>query len=319
MSSTVMYSIDRLPAKDRVASFREELAPLLSLDVEILDDEAPRYSIGSLGAGPVTLSKIQMSPSAFLRTRRHLGDCCDDFWFCPITAGWQGVVHNGHTTRLDQGDSCLMNIGQAGDGFFPEGGSVIAIRVDGAALRALVRHPEEMAGVHIRRSHPGMALLMGYVRSIYETADKLTPELRHRSGLHVVDIIASIVGATRDGAAQAEAGGIRSARLRQVLDWIATKACHSDFSVETVAEELAVTSRTVQLMLEETGSTFSEHVAEQRLRCAWRLLADPKSDRKIAEIAFEVGFNDLSHFYRTFRRRFGDTPAAVRASGNVLH
>jgi AraC-like DNA-binding protein len=267
----------------------------------------------------VTLSKIQMSPSAFLRTRRHLGDCCEDFWFSPITAGWQGVVHNGHTTRLDQGDTCLMNIGQAGDGFFPEGGSVIAIRVDGTSIRALVKHPEEMAGIPIRHSHPGMALLMGYVRSIYETADTLTPELQHRFGLHVVDIIASIVGATRDGSAQAEAGGLRSARLRQVLDAIATRACDSKFGVEAVAAELAVTSRTIQLMFEETGSTFSEHVSEHRLRRAWQLLADPKSGLTIAEVAYEAGFNDLSHFYRAFRRRFGETPASARMGVRKLH
>ena len=39
----------------------------------------------------------------------------------------------------------------------------------------------------------------------------------------------------------------------------------------------------------------------------------------IAEIAYEAGFNDLSHFYRAFRRRFGETPAAARTTGRRLH
>ncbi len=70
-------------------------------------------------------------------------------------------------------------------------------------------------------------------------------------------------------------------------------------------------------MLEETGSTFSEHVSEHRLRRAWRLLTDPKSGVTIAEVAYEAGYNDLSHFYRVFRRRFGETPTAARASGRL--
>jgi AraC-like DNA-binding protein len=160
---------------------------------------------------------------------------------------------------------------------------------------------------------------MGYLRSYSEAKATLTPQLLHGFGLHIIDLVASILEASRDGAALGEAGGIRAARLRQVLDAIATKACKPDFGVETVATELAVTSRTIQLMLEETGSTFSEHVCEHRLRRAWRLLADVKSHLSIAEVAYEAGFNDLSHFYRVFRRRFGETPTAARASGRRLH
>ena len=116
--------------------------------------------------------------------------------------------------------------------------------------------------------------------------------------------------------AEAEAGGILAARLRRVLGLIADRACEPRFTVETVAVELAVSTRTIQLILERTGSTFSEHVSEQRLHRAWRLLSDPQSHLSIAQVAFESGFNDLSYFYRSFRRRFGETPASARASSS---
>ncbi len=312
------FSTGRLPERDRGAFFREELAPILALDVELLNDDLPRHSMSLAMVGPVALSSIEVSPTGFYRRRRHL-DGCDDFFFNPMTSGWQQMTRNGRAVRFDVGEGCLMHLGQTADCHFPEGGSALGIRIDGAALRALVRRPEEMVGVTISANHPGMALLMGYLRSFSETKDALTPQLRHNFGLHIVDLIASILGTSRDGAAQAEAGGIRAARLRQVLDSIATRAGDPDFGVETVAAELAVSSRTIQLMLEETGSTFSEHVSEHRLRRAWRLLADVGSRLTIAEVAYEAGFNDLSHFYRAFRRRYRETPAAARASGRRLH
>jgi len=37
--------------------------------------------------------------------------------------------------------------------------------------------------------------------------------------------------------------------------------------------------------------------------------------RKIIDAAYESGFNDLSHFNRCFRRRFGETPIQVRGAG----
>ena len=39
---------------------------------------------------------------------------------------------------------------------------------------------------------------------------------------------------------------------------------------------------------------------------------------KVAAIAYDCGFGDLSHFNRAFRRRFGETPRAVRGAGETL-
>jgi AraC-like DNA-binding protein len=43
------------------------------------------------------------------------------------------------------------------------------------------------------------------------------------------------------------------------------------------------------------------------------MLRDPKCDQlKIGEIAVRSGFGDISHFNRSFRHTFGDTPFGVR-------
>jgi AraC-like DNA-binding protein len=48
------------------------------------------------------------------------------------------------------------------------------------------------------------------------------------------------------------------------------------------------------------------------------MLTDPHHlHLAIIDIAFGVGFGDVSHFNRTFRRRFGETPSGVRA-GSIM-
>ena len=263
-------------------------------------------------AGPVEVGAMEVSPTAFRRTRRHV-DRNDDFFFNPMTAGWQYYTSDKYNHRLEAGESCLLHVGGRGTCHLPTGGTALGIRIEGAALRALVKNPEELTGRPVGSHDPGMILLMGYLRSFSAAKDTLTPHLLRSFGVHIVDLVAAILGATRDGMAQAEIGGIRAARLRRVLNSILDRACEPRFTVETVATELGVTARTIQLVLEETGSTFSEHVSEQRLQRAMRLLSDPQSHLSIAQIAFEAGFNDLSYFYRTFRRRFGETPASARS------
>ena len=70
------------------------------------------------------------------------------------------------------------------------------------------------------------------------------------------------------------------------------------------------------MLFEAEGLSFLEYVFAERLPGHMKC-STTDSDRTISAIAFAVGFSDLSHFNRTFRRRFGRTPTEVRA--DVAH
>ena len=59
-----------------------------------------------------------------------------------------------------------------------------------------------------------------------------------------------------------------------------------------------------------TGETPHQHLIGLRLRAAADRLIETREP--VTEIAFAVGFNDLSHFNATFRRAFGQAPGAWR-------
>jgi AraC-like DNA-binding protein len=72
----------------------------------------------------------------------------------------------------------------------------------------------------------------------------------------------------------------------------------------------------VHLLLEETGKSFTRHLLERRLASAAALLCDAAwRHRRIADVAVEAGFTDLSYFNRAFRRHYGATPSDIRAAG----
>jgi AraC-like DNA-binding protein len=58
--------------------------------------------------------------------------------------------------------------------------------------------------------------------------------------------------------------------------------------------------------------TFLEYLRGVRVRRAKALLAD--RHLRITEVAYGVGFSDLSHFDRTFRKIVGLSPSEYRAS-----
>jgi AraC-like DNA-binding protein len=61
---------------------------------------------------------------------------------------------------------------------------------------------------------------------------------------------------------------------------------------------------------EVLGVTPHQYLVRSRLRHAARLLAD--EERAITDIAYDVGFGDLSNFVRTFRRAAGVSPRGFR-------
>jgi AraC family transcriptional regulator len=58
------------------------------------------------------------------------------------------------------------------------------------------------------------------------------------------------------------------------------------------------------------GLTPHQYLVRARLRRAAELLAEP--ERRISDIALEVGFGDLSNFVRTFHRAAGMSPGSFR-------
>lgn len=58
--------------------------------------------------------------------------------------------------------------------------------------------------------------------------------------------------------------------------------------------------------------TPTDFINECRLNYATNMLIH--SDREIIDICYEAGFNNLSHFYHTFKKSFGTTPVKYRQS-----
>jgi two-component system response regulator YesN len=90
-----------------------------------------------------------------------------------------------------------------------------------------------------------------------------------------------------------------------------------EITLEDIAREAGLSRyHFCRLFRHETGSTFLEYLQSVRVRQAQALLADPYL--RITEVAYTVGFGDLSHFDRTFRRMVGLSPREYRASLNSV-
>jgi AraC-like DNA-binding protein len=81
-------------------------------------------------------------------------------------------------------------------------------------------------------------------------------------------------------------------------------------AIETVAARLHMTPRSLQRRLQEDGSSYQQLLAETRLALAQRYL-DTRT-LPLTEVAFLLGYSELSAFSRAFRRWTGQSPLRFR-------
>jgi AraC-like DNA-binding protein len=77
-----------------------------------------------------------------------------------------------------------------------------------------------------------------------------------------------------------------------------------------MAEIVGVHPRTLQRLLQRESLSYRQLVDEVRAERATVLLRD--SDAPVTEIAFDLGYTDVSHFIRAFRRWTGVSPSRYR-------
>ena len=161
-----------------------------------------------------------------------------------------------------------------------------------------------------------MRLLSAYLQTLNAEKAIDTPEAQHLAAVHVHDLAALALGATRDAAAAAT-GSVRAARLAAIKQDVLSNLADPGLSIAAVASRHALSARYVHRLFESEGVSYTEYVVRQRLQRARRMLLDPRlADVPIGTIAFNVGFGDLSYFNRAFRRQFSGTPSEVRRQGH---
>jgi AraC-like DNA-binding protein len=87
---------------------------------------------------------------------------------------------------------------------------------------------------------------------------------------------------------------------------------HEALSLSAVAQAAgASVFHFCKVFHKSTGLKFTDYVARVRLEDARTQLLNP--NRRISEVAYDVGFQSLTQFNRMFKRVFGQSPTDFRA------
>ncbi len=299
------------PERDRIGAMREAVCrSILSVDVEPLS-EAFEFDLSLHAMPEFGIGVGNMSPAQCTRTSALTRN--DDVILTCVLSGGVTVLERGREAVAGPGEAVFTSNDVPGEatGYVPS--RSCNMRFSRARLQSMSLDIDAALVRTVARDNAALRLLRGYAEVVNDTNAVATPELRHIVVAHFYDLAALVMGTCADAVRIVRGNGVRAARLRAIQIDIRNNLTRGDLSVNDVAARHGLSPRYVQMLFEAQGSTFSGFVLEQRLALARRMLANPGLQaRKISEVAWDAGFQDLSYFNRMFRRRYCMTPSEAR-------
>jgi len=227
------------------------------------------------------------------------------------------IQHAGRSTNHTAGQTCVLEEGDflVYDPSRPlwltldEPTQAIVLQLPLATVEERLPHLRTLAGVRMRGSHGPAALFSNMVRTAWtqlEAGDGAWAET-------LPDVIWPLLHMTFPEPAAHPDGDRRATLRRELFAAVDAELCDPDLDTHRIAQRLGVSARYVQILFAEMATTPSAFIRGRRLELAARRLAAAGS-ATITDVAYAVGFNDLSSFCRAFRQRF-DVSARDYRSG----
>lgn len=99
--------------------------------------------------------------------------------------------------------------------------------------------------------------------------------------------------------------------IKHVIDYISENYSNKELTIQVLANVVYLTPTYLSnLFKEKTGMTIGQYLTETKLKRAEELLGDPRL--KLYRIAEMVGYEDVNHFAKQFKKRTGMIPSEYR-------
>ncbi len=305
----VRFATSDVPERDRGSWWREVICRQYA-HVDITSPMTCRFS-SEADIYPWRQLQLSRIASSGIAIRRQPGESRftsdDNYFFVLLLSGDYLLEQDGREVSLRPGDMTLYDAGRPHRIRCREGFRKLILSVPHGQLRSRLSGMESRMALRIPGAEGLGAVAASFLRTTAERVDRM----RSAEFLALADSAADLVTLA---AASLVPGELRpspgpAASLHRVKTFVEAHLGEPDLDSEAVARGAGLSARYVRRLFEAEDTTPMRFILAARLeRCRREIERRALTGLSITDIAFRSGFNDLSHFSRRFRERFGVSP-----------
>lgn len=312
-SDLLRLSTDDVRPEERVDYWREMVLRLFA-DVEIASrvNEGFHGRMQSRFGDGVRFTVVDAASQAVQRRHRQAREQYEDCYFAVLMlSGTQWMEQDGRQALLGAGDFALYDGSRPHQLTFSRRWGEIILNIPRDTLHALLPGTERFTATRIACESALGSVLQGFLGSMAREIHRLDPAQLGTLTEHAVGLIATTLadGRGADGVLPRH----RGATLARVKAFVEQHLEDPQLDATRIATELRLSPRYLNKLFEAEHTSLMRYVWRRRLeRCRADLLDAAHASARVGDIALRWGFNDLSHFSRAFRDRFGQAPRDLR-------
>ncbi|MBR0897239.1 helix-turn-helix transcriptional regulator [Bradyrhizobium tropiciagri] len=313
------FSTRDLPERIRIPAWREHFGRcVVHADIEPLS-RIPLQADASLQVvHGLRMLALKGTSMCFRRLQANLADGDDSVGMIFCSPGSSQMSQRGRDVELRTGDAIAILHSEPASVTYVDG-LQFGLAIPREALEQRLSNVESLVMRPIGHRTEAFRLFTAYLKSALKARALTAPKLRRTVVTHIHDLVALALDEC-PALGESSASAVVAARHDAALDYIAIHFQEPGLNVQAVARCQGISSRYLQRLMASSGTSFTERLNELRLQRALELLTETEArDRRISDIALEVGFSDVSYFNRLFRTRFGDSPRGVRLARKAAH
>lgn len=237
----------------------------------------------------------------------------DDSFLLSLQLSKTGFVEQGgRLTRLEPGDFALYSSASHYRLTLPDDFSQLVLQFPRADFIARLPSADGLTAITVPAGVAFGSIAREMLPKLVRALDE-TPDHAQVSGQQaIIDLVVAALAAMAPGGHQLHSN--EQLILMRARAFILRHLSDPQLDREAVAREMGLSVRRLNEIFQTEGSSISREISDARLsRVAADLGSRQHARRSVGEIAFAVGVSNMQSFTRSFRARFGQTPAEYRA------
>jgi len=315
-----IYSTDDLPVRQRVSRWSEYVSDTYAeFGFAVEDERTFKARLCRIQLGAIGMSWFETTASRGHAKKARVGQ-----WSAPLSDAFllslqlDGEISGhqfGKEVRSVPGDIALIDATRSWDVSSSGHVSNITLKLPSEKLLALTESPAEFCAQPFSRDDPNTKAVFAIIVALRDAIEAAPDAEWDDIYEEVLMSTISTLFPKHSGASEAS---VREESLRRkAIAFIERNLVDPELGSDQLAEELGVSVRTIQRLFNDHGLTPGKYILDRRIVTAGEHLRHGHGPSKITDLAYSLGFNDLSHFTRVFRRKFGQSPTEFRDKGGV--
>jgi len=243
--------------------------------------------------------------------KHHLDETADELILVRQTRGQMVIQQGDRTVSLDPGEMTLVEPRVPYNARLGPGTSVLVTKFPRRNLLERVGRIDRFVARKLTTECGQTGLLSDFLRVLPAHTEALGATAVQVSD-QLLDLLAA--GLWKLGGDEIARVASSRALLRMQLRAVIERSVEDHtIDANAIAKSVGIGLRYANAILSEDDTSVGRLLQARRLEHCRRALADPlKMHRNISDIAYSLGFTDMTHFGRRFRQAFGMLPSDYR-------